>query len=407
MASTVSFGNLTVAIPSHQAQLKAKNVPKISYLPIRSGNSNGVWRSSGTFLDFELPSNVGILKNVRLRFSVNNTDASAQAVPPTPFWVDHIEVSIGTTQIESLYPNDIFNETVGFMSNDETYAKNEVLAVNSPTVPWGYQAPVGAGTYYLPFNNCLTTSRLYVAGCDKVVKYRVYFPPNMFPSTFTMTSVLLEILEDVPVNNDETMRLSQAMRTGMVYNTVVRQRQQVSITKSDTNSNMTIDLTGITGKSAGLVVYANTSVVPASGTVTDPTDPSGAPVPANAQLGFRYNITTLELNDQMGRKRTEQLQGAAQNSFVWWDQVGTEFASNDKGSTYLIPNANHFKTTVLEGHNTGFLSFDGTDRLVLTAPFAKVVGPPPSSESWVVTVTNYAYNQLVFQNNDLTQVVTK
>ena len=191
----------------------------------------------------------------------------------------------------------------------------------------------------------------------------------------------------------------------MVYNTVVRQRQQTSITKSDATSNMTIDLTGVTGKSAGLVVYANTAVVPGTGTVTDPT--GGSALPANEQIAYRFPITTLELDDQTGTKRTEQLQGAAQQSFVWWDQVGTGFASNPKYDTYLLRFSTHFKSALLEGTNWGHISFDGTDRLVLTAPFAKTTGTPSTSEAWVVTITNYVYNQLVFQNNKLHTVVKR
>ena len=108
----------------------------------------------------------------------------------------------------------------------------------------------------------------------------------------------------------------------------------------------------------------------------------------------------------MGNKRTEQLQGLAQQSFVWWDQVGTEFANNVNYNTYLIPFATHFKNTVQEGANYGFLNFDGTDRLVLTAPFFWTnSNPSPSgSESWVVTITNYVYNQLVFSGNKLTTI---
>lgn len=400
MSVSVDIGRgVRIGIPEHQAGNKPKYVPKISYLPVRSGDTTAVWRSSGTFLEFQLPKRVGILRDVRLRFNVTNNTGDALEVPPTPFWVSQIEVYIGTQQVETLYPNDIFNETVGFMSNDETNAKNEILGVNTPTTPYGYSAPTGAGTYYLPFNNALTSCRLYVAGCDEDVTYKVYFPPSMFPSTFTMSNVQLEILEDVPVDPSIRQQLAAKMKERMAYSIVVRNRQQGTTPKADLNSDMTVDLTGIKGRSAGLIVYANVSVQPGTGTVTNPT--GGAAVPANAQLGYRFPITTLELQDQMGNKRTETLQGAAQNSFVWWDHVGTEFASNVNGSTYLIPFSTHFKSAVLEGANYGSIDFDGEDRLVLTAPWAKTTGAAPSSESWVITVTNYTYHQLLFENNKL------
>jgi hypothetical protein len=239
---------------------------------------------------------------------------------------------------------------------------------------------------------------------DDDITYRVYFPANLFPSTFVMTSCILEIHEDVPVDAIETQKLRDAHRSGMVYNTVVRQRQQTVVTKADAASNINVDLTGIVGKSAGLVVYANVAVVPGSGNSTNPVDGVANDIATNQLLGWRFPITTLEIDDQMGNKRTEQLQGAAQQSFVWWDHVGTEFGNNTNYHTYLIPFASHFKSAVVEAANYGFLNFDGTDRLVLTAPFFKTSGAAPPSESWVITITNYLYQQLVFNNNKLTTI---
>ena len=413
-ASVTLPGGATVSIPFHQAGARPKYVPKISYLPTRSGDTSQVWKSSGVFLDYLLPKNVGILNNVRFRFQTNNS-STAFAVPPTCQWIQQIEVMIGTTIVETLFPNDLLTEVVGFMGTDETNAKNFELAIYSATQAYGYVTPPGSKYYYLPFNNALTCSRLYVSGVDDDITFRVYFPPNMFPSTFTMTNCVLEINEDVPVDQMEVQKLRDAHRKGIVYNTVVRQRQQTTVTKSDAVSNMNIDLTGIVGKSAGLVVYANVAVVPGAGNLNNPTGAGStvvdgvttpAPVPANQLLGWRLPIGTLEIDDQMGNKRTEQLQGLAQQSFVWWDQVGTEFANNVNYNTYLIPFATHFKNTVQEGANYGFLNFDGTDRLVLTAPFFWTnSNPSPSgSESWVVTITNYVYNQLVFSGNKLTTI---
>ena len=403
-----------MSIPFHQAGARPKYVPKISYLPTRSGDTSQVWKSSGVFLDYLLPKNVGILNNVRFRFQTNNS-STAFAVPPTCQWIQQIEIMIGTTIVETLFPNDLLTEVVGFMGTDETNAKNTELGIYTATQTYGYVTPPGSKYYYLPFNNALTCSRLYVSGVDDDITFRVYFPPNMFPSTFTMTNCVLEINEDVPVDQMEVTKLRDAHRKGIVYNTVVRQRQQTTVTKSDAVSNMNIDLTGIVGKSAGLVVYANVAVVPGAGNLNNPTGAGStvvdgvttpAQVPANQLLGWRLPIGTLEIDDQMGNKRTEQLQGLAQQSFVWWDQVGTEFANNVNYNTYLIPFATHFKQTVEEGANYGFLNFDGTDRLVLTAPFFWTnSNPSPSgSESWVVTITNYVYNQLVFSGNKLTTI---
>jgi len=210
--------------------------------------------------------------------------------------------------------------------------------------------------------------------------------------------------------------LQNAHERGIVYNTVIRQRQQTTVTKADATSDLTIDLTSVSGKSAGLVVYANVAVLPGTGSVNDPTGAgstvaNGVTTPgtilANKLIGYRMPISTLEINDKLGNKRTEQLRGEVQRSFVWWDQVGTEFASNTNYNTHLIPFSTSFKNTVQEGANYGFLEFDGKDRLKITAPFfwTSPNASPNGTESWQITITNYAYNQLVFSGKKLKTIV--
>ena len=81
-ASVTLPGGATVSIPFHQAGARPKYVPKISYLPTRSGDTSQVWKSSGVFLDYLLPKNVGILNNVRFRFQTNNSSTAFAVLPP-------------------------------------------------------------------------------------------------------------------------------------------------------------------------------------------------------------------------------------------------------------------------------------------------------------------------------------
>jgi hypothetical protein len=398
VATNKSLGS--VSVPSHQAVNLPKHTPKVHYLPVRAGDTNNVWSSSGVFLDFLLPSNIGTLSIVKLRFTLNNT-AGAVLAPPTPYWIQQIEVNIGATQIETLYPNDIFNETIGFKNRDELDASDQVLNTNNDYITIDQNIPAGASTYYLPFNNCLTSARLFAAGVTEDVVYRVYFPPNILPSAVKLTTATLVIEEDCGCSGDKSKNLA-AHRTGIIYNTVVRQRQQTSFTKASANADMTLDLTGLNGNSAGFIVYAGPAVVPGTGNTSSPYD--GDEVPVNTLLNKRYPIRTLELNDQMGAKKTEQLRGEALIGFTWWNHVGTAFPSREYASTYLIPFCSSFRRAVEEGNNYGSLNTDGTDRLVLNAPFAN---PESASETWVVTITNYIYVQLVFQNGKLLNVIRR
>lgn len=242
-------------------------------------------------------------------------------------------------------------------------------------------------------------------GVEEDIVFRVYFPANLLPSTVRLTSCTLVVTEDVG-SNSEKQRNKYAHDKGIIYNTVVRQRQQSSFTKADAASNMTIDLTGINGNSAGMIVYAASPSLPGTSSVQDPFSASGTTVVANTLLAKRFPLTTLELNDQMGKKRTEQLKGSAVLSFTWWNHVGTSFPARSYGNTYLIPFASHFRSSVVEGNNYGHLKTDGTDRLILTAPWA-YTARSSGTETWVITITNYVYHQLVFQNGKLLNIIKK
>ena len=396
------YSGVSVHVPSHQGGLLPKHLPKVNYIPVRAGNTNDVWQSSGTFLDFLVPQAIGVLSDVNLRFDLNNT-GSAQLAPSTPYWISQIEVYVGTQQIEVLYPNDIYNETVGFKNKDQLDATNEVLNVNTDYVTTDQLVPAGTSSYYLPFNNCLTESRLFVHGVTEDVWYRIYFPANIFPSTLKLASATLVVTEDVGAEADRG-RHRHAHDKGIIYNTVVRQRQQITFTKADASSDMTIDLTGLSGNSAGFIVYAGPSVVPGTGTSNNPLNPSGAQVLTNTLLNKRFPLKTLELNNQMGQKLTEQLKGPSLLAFTWWNHVGTSYPARDNANTYLVPFASHFRSAVEGGNNYGYLKMDNTNRLVINAPFAY---SGSATETWVITITNYIYNQLVFQNGKLLNIIKK
>ena len=286
--------------PPHQSEAVGVNLPKPHYLPPTAGNTVGAWKTSGTFLDYELPRDIGVVNGLNLRFEVNCDVSGGQLAPGTPHWIQQIEVSIGSQIVETLYPQDVWTETVGFLTKDDLDATNEVLLVNPTQYGTTDQKIPNTGVYggnffaYLPFNCCVTASRLYVAGISDPVKFRIYFPPNLFPTVTnpdnsvgqtTLASATLIIEEDY-VTGQAKESYERAHREGITYNTVVRQRQNQSVNRTAGSGN-TIDLTGINGASAGLVVYAGPVVTPGGNT-------------NNAALTTRYPIKTLELNDSMG-----------------------------------------------------------------------------------------------------------
>lgn len=405
--------------PAHQVERRGGNLPKNHFVPPQAGNPNGAWLTSGTYLDYEIPRDIGVVSGLNLRFTTNNT-ATALLGPPTAYWIQQVEFYLGSNLIETLYPHEIYNETTGFRTKDGQDASNEVELVNlvdNTTIDSNYSGVAsGTGYYYLPIPCSFTTARLFVKGIKDLVKIRVYFPPNLWGGLSTMKlSDATLIVEEEFVPEDTTEKLTLAYKQGMVANTIVRQRQNVQISRTAGNPN-TIDLTGINGASAGLMVYATAVVTPGGATQSNAQT-------NNQNLLRRFYIDSLELDDNMGRKKEglELQRGEFLTSYTWYNSIGTDFPQqpvvglastntayqSGMGSyTHLIPFSSDFRTTVEKGINTGALqiSTKGNDRLILGNHYP-TVNNGGSNANWSVYITNYAYNGLVFSDNKLASII--
>lgn len=398
----VGSGKRAIWRPGHQhAASASRHLPKIHYLPPTAGNSNGAWRTSGMFLDFEIPKEIGVVSGLNLRFEIACDVSGGQLAPPTPHWVQQIEITVGSQIVETLYPQDIFNETVGFLNKDDLDSTNEVLLVNPNDYITVDQKIPNTGIYgsnffaYLPFNSCITAAKFYNAGVDDPLKFRVYFPPNLFPvvseggasKSTTLSSATL-IIEEEYATPETRADYERASKEGITYATVVRQRQNQTVNRNTGSSN-TIDLTGVNGASAGLIIYAG-PVVTAGGNAN------------NVQLTTRYEISTLELDDNLGSKKEglEQQRGEYLTSFVWANQIQSPFPARANAFTYLLPFCPAFKEAVVLGVNSGALqiSTKGNDRLVLN-------NHTGTNTTWSLTITNYAHQAFVVQNRRLVSVI--
>jgi hypothetical protein len=367
----VKWNSMTVYRPPHQLGAPDTTVPKYNYVPSQAGNLQGAFQTSGTYLKFKLPKAIGTVYNTSLRFLINNGTSNAVPAPPTPHWVQSIEVHVGSATLETLYPQDIYNETLGFLNLDQLGAVRAAINASNSDYVSGDNLAVGQNYRYLPFNNCLPTARIYNKGIEEDIEYWVYFPESLFGgnANVILSDCQLIVEEDTHVSGDED-RWKAASRSTLVYNTVIRQRQQTSVARISTGTN-TIDLTGLKGNSAGLIVYANSGVKPTGSNA--------------AALTARYSIDSLEVNNQLGNKRTETLRGEWLQSFSWTDNVQTPYASLQP--TYLIPFCADFRGAVENGANSGSINFDSTDRLV--------VGKAAVTRTENISITNYIYAQII------------
>lgn len=395
-----------VAVPPAQAGTPPASVPKVHYVPPNAGVTSSAYTSAGTFLDFEIPGGIGVLHGTTLRFDFNNLNAALQ-VPPSPFLIQQIEVYVGSQLLETLYPNDIYNETVGFLQADEVQNQSPTLQYENFLVTNRTHLVPQSGNFtaYLPFNNILSCCKFFCDGVSETIKFRVYFPAGMFNTTQTsLASANLLLEEDSGTDNDRR-QWSFASSQGTVYSTVVRQRMNTTILKSNT-TDYTLELTGVNGSSAGFMVYAGPPCVPGVGTLpyVEKNDLSGTPVavPANRLISTRYSIYTLTLEDQMGNKRTETLRGDHLLGYVWSEQIGSSFPSLKDNNVYPLAFCSNLRSAITTGVYQGHLKTNGRDRLVISAPSHN---PTLANDTWSFTVTNYAYQALMVRGNKLVDVL--
>jgi hypothetical protein len=389
-----SYNGKGIYRPAHQTQKVDSSIPVYKYLTPQAGSIGGAWATAGHFLDFQIPQRtIETLNGQMLRFSVTNGGSTITACPPTPYWVENIEVRIGSELVETIYSRDIFTETCGFLSLDELDSLNEVIKTGTDYVTSDQSLLGSETTYaYLPFKCLLNACKLYLKTLDDQVQFRVYFPDqfwgaNSGASNGVKLSDVTLILEEAKANDAASQ--ADAHKSGITYGTIVRQHQTIQSARGNDDGEKQLDLTGINGHSAGLMVYADKGgkvAGVAGGTTND--------------LVRRFEVSNLTLLDQMGSKITEKFEGDWLRSFVWLNQIGTPYPARTHGNTYLVPFADSFRFSVETGVHTGERKLTGNEKLLLGA----IDGNTPNA-TWNVHVTNYRYVSLVFFDNKFVRIV--
>jgi hypothetical protein len=381
---------MTVYRPPHQLGSPDTTVPKFNYVPSSAGQANGAFNTSGHFLKFQVPKEIGTVYNTMLRLQVLNAQKDSAtppapvnvAAPVTPFWIKSIEIRIDSQIIETLFPHDIHNETLGFLNYDQLGAVQQTVNASGSDYVSGRDLLPGLNYRYLPFNNCVTTARLYNKGFKKNLEFWVYFQDGVFgDKNVTLKECTLVVEEDIQTTAADNKAWLDAGNATLVYNTIVRQRQRTNVSRT-AGSTDNVDLNAISGNSAGLIVYSNTGVQ-ANGS-------------NNAALTARFPIEELEITYKAGGKRTETLRGEWLQAYSWTDNVKTAFAS--VVPTYLIPFCADFRAAVENGANTGSIAFSNKSQCYV------VLGKAAETRDENIIVTNYVYSQIVISDGDFTAV---
>ena len=414
---TVGATRREVYKPAQQACPPVEALPRYYYVqPLQ--NTPNAWSGSQVYADFEVPANTGVMTEATLRFQLSFSGSGAlPALPSTPFWVDHIEVYIGSDLVETVWKHDIWNEEIAFRPfqdlltvavADPTSATAGYSIYNagldgSSSSPAGVVSPVvlnssGNDYWFLNIPSCIRSAKPYVRGFQSRIKFRVYFANTLDLVAGGQSPVLNEcilIVEEASTDPTTIAELEKAHRQSTVdYTVLVRNRVQQTFAggQISNGNDIQIYLRGFKNKSAGVVVIA--------------TDASAFNQSSSLTMNDRYEASIIQLLDAQNNKITERLAVEWLETYVFADSTGsasaTQFAPTIR-TTVVLPFSADFKTTITKGCSYGGFRFTTLEQLVLnyaglwnqtTGSAVLPQGIAGQAGTVIITATSYDYGHI-------------
>lgn len=406
---TVGATKREVYKPAQQSCPPQEALPRYYYVqPLQ--NTPSAWNGASSYVDFEIPAQTGVMTEATLRFQLTGI-TSNHYLPSTPFWVDHIEVYVGSDLIETVWKHDIWNEEIAWRSTQELsnvasssssnysiynalttglFHTGSTLLENSSSSSNGY--------WFLNIPSCMRSAKPYIRGFQSRIKFRVYFPTTInITSTGanaglspTLNECIL-IVEEASTDPMTIAELEKAHKSSTVDYTVItrnRVQQTYSSGQLTSNTDAQIYLRGFKNKSAGVVVYATTPTAFAQNTAS------------NNLTNTRYFSPIYQLLDAQNNKITERLPVEWLENYIFHDAVGscsTETFDNIVKDQIIFPFSADFDSTVYKGCSYGGFRFTTLEQLVLGgsgSANAQCVQVASSNSAIVITATSYDYGHI-------------
>jgi hypothetical protein len=402
--------------PAQQSCPPQEALPRYYYVqPLQ--NTPNAWQGSQTYADFEVPAQTGVMTEATLRFQLTFSGGDPPALPSTPFWVDHIEVYIGSDLVETVWKHDIWNEEVAFRpyqelgnvaldtavesAGDGEWSSYNTL-IDGTFVPTTYLNSSGNDYWFLNIPSCMRSAKPYVRGFQSRIRFRVYFANSLNISddvvsgdslvgTIQLNECIL-IVEEAQTDPSTIAELERAHKQSTVdYTVLVRNRvQQTFASGQISNGNdIQIYLRGFKNKSAGVVIYN--------------TDAGAFNQSSSATMNDRYEASIYQLLDAQNNKITERLPVEWLETYVFPDAVSSFSPQQFNGTvatTVIFPFSADFKTTITKGCSYGGFRFTTLEQLVLnysgswnTSSGSNILpqGIAGQTGTVIITATTYDY----------------
>jgi hypothetical protein len=405
---TVGTTKREVYKPAQQSCPPQEALPRYYYVqPLQ--NTPQAWNGASSYVDFEVPAQTGVMTEATLRFQLTSI-TSNHYLPSTPFWIDHIEVYIGSDLVETVWKHEIWNEEIAWrstqeLSNVSTSSSSNYSIYNARTDglfhtgnPLTSQAsPSSNGYWFLNMPTCMRSAKPYVRGFQSRIKFRVYFPTTIntnsaSASTYPTLNECIMIVEEASTDPVTIAELERAHKQSTVDYTVItrnRVQQQYSSGQLSSNTDAQIYLRGFKNKSAGVVVYATTTNAFAQNTLS------------SNLTNTRYFSPIYQLLDAQNNKITERLPVEWLEDYIFHDAVGscsTQQFDVAVQSEVIFPFSADFGATITKGCSYGGFRFTTLEQLVLggTASTNTYCVQYASSlgSNMVITATSYDYGHI-------------
>lgn len=413
---TVGATRREVYKPAQQSCPPVEALPRYYYVqPLQ--NTPNAWAGSQVYADFEVPANTGVMTEATLRFQLSFSGSGAlPSLPSTPFWVDHIEVYIGSDLVETVWKHDIWNEEIAFRGFQDLLN----VAVADPTATYStyncglngtsldaltdardpiVQNSSGNEYWFLNIPSCIRSAKPYVRGFQSRIKFRVYFANTLDLNSGAGQSPVLNecilIVEEASTDPQTIAELEKAHRQSTVdYTVLVRNRVQQTFAggQISNGNDIQIYLRGFKNKSAGVVVIA--------------TDSSAFNQSSSLTMNDRYEASIIQLLDAQNNKITERLPIEWLESYVFADSTGSASATQFNAkvrTTVVLPFSADFKTSITKGCSYGGFRFTTLEQLVLnyaglwnssTGSAVLPQGIAGQVGTVIITATSYDYGHI-------------
>lgn len=343
---------------------KVPNVPKITYQDPQSISTSYGW---GLPVDFVLPNTVGKMIDMVLQIDYT-VSAAAITAPPTPYWFERLETSLGgSAAIETVNKDEAYQESLAFLDVQDFQTIAPMVNVNADG-SWktdlttsGQNLPVGTGRLFLPlWANCLMTAQPYLKGFKSDWKLRFTLSQTApviaaasAGGTFSITGLRLLITEaQLPPSMEARLaEKHESSKHGIVYKTINRLRH--TDTKMPSGPGVQeYTLTTFGNESAGVLVYYR-----AQDNQSD-----------YSKIGQRGTVSAINLRDAQGNPYyATDLDGNFNLYFLSpWAMKGEPLDKNRGPYNYLLPFSSHVGAVLQDGRDLGAYMMSGKEKVVLT-----------------------------------------